>query len=167
MPVGGLNYHEFVELIPSVERTDVNAPKGGPFSYMPCLLLDNLIPVIVGTNFYGFNKRQARIAAQGGDFDIDGDLGEIQANFTRCGLPGSIGKFPVIDAGRQFLDLPLISKLPTGAWVYSYLDYRLDFRDVPESGRRDRHRAAFHRRHANPEQLPGCPLVQIFRRLAN
>jgi uncharacterized protein with NAD-binding domain and iron-sulfur cluster len=126
LPVGGLNYHEFVELIPSVERTDVNAPKGGPFSYMPYLLLDNLIPVIVGTNFYGFNKREARIAAQGGDFDIDGDLGEIQANFTRCGLPGSIGKFPAIDAGRRFLDLPLISKLPTGAWVYSYLDYRLD-----------------------------------------
>jgi uncharacterized protein with NAD-binding domain and iron-sulfur cluster len=126
LPVGGLSYHEFVELIPCVERTDVNAPKGGPFSYMPYLLLDNLIPVIVGTNFYGFNKRQTRIAAQGGDFDIDGDLGEIQANFTRTGLSGSIGKFPEIEEGRGFLDLPLISKLATGAWVYSYLDYRLD-----------------------------------------
>jgi uncharacterized protein with NAD-binding domain and iron-sulfur cluster len=126
VPFGGIDYHEFVELIPSVERRDQDAPKGGPFGYMPQLLLDHLLPVAVGRNFYGFHKRMARISSRGGDFDINGDFGEVQGYFKTTGLPGTINRFPEIDGQRQFLEQPLISQLPTGAWVYSYLDYHLD-----------------------------------------
>ena len=126
VPLGGLNYHEFLELIPYVERSDINAPSGGPFSYMPYLLLDQTLAVLVGANLYGFNKRLARISAHGGAFDIISDLGEVRASFSGDGLPGTIGKFPSIDRSRKFLELPFISQMPTGEWVYSFLDYRLD-----------------------------------------
>jgi uncharacterized protein with NAD-binding domain and iron-sulfur cluster len=126
LPFGGVNYHEFVQLIPSVERRDADAPRGGPFSYMPFLLLDNFLPIAVGVNLYGFNKRLASISSQGANFEVNGDLGEIRATFTPKGLPGLIGRFPEIEDGRRFLNYPLISQLQTGAWVYSYLDYQLD-----------------------------------------
>lgn len=126
MPIGGLNYHEFVQIIPSVERTDLYAPSGGPFSYMPHLLLNQGLAVVVGANMYGFNKRLARISSREGAFDIISDLGEIRASFQGDGLPGTINNFPEIDSGRGFIELPLISRMSTGEWVYSYLDYRLD-----------------------------------------
>lgn len=93
---------------------------------MPYLLLDQTIAVLVGANLYGFNKRLARISANGGAFDIISDLGEVRASFSGVDLPGTIGKFPSIDRSRKFLELPFISQMPTGEWVYSYLDYRLD-----------------------------------------
>ena len=126
LPFGGLNYHEFIELVPNVERCDLYAPAGGPFTYMPYLLLDQPLAVGVGINLYGFNKRMARISAEEGAFVIRGDLGEIETNFHGCGLPGTIDKLSAISSCRRFLGQPLISQKPTGEWVYSYLDYRLD-----------------------------------------
>ena len=126
LPFGGLNYHEFIEIIPYVERTDTDAPTGGPFSYMPYLLLDQTLPVLVGANVYGFKKRLARISSRDGAFDINGDLGEIRANFDQVGLPGTIDKFPELDHGRKLIERPFISQMSTGEWVYSFLDYRLD-----------------------------------------
>ena len=126
LPLGGLNYYEFLELIPNVERCDLYAPTGGPFTYMPYLLLDQPIAVAVGINLYGFNKRMARISAEEGAFVIRGDLSEIETDFHGRGLPGTIGKITTIASCRRFLGQPLISQKPTGEWVYSYLDYRLD-----------------------------------------
>ena len=59
---GGINYHEFIEIIPNVCRDDLDAPGGGPFSYMPYLVLDQFLPVLLGVNLYGYNKRLGRIA---------------------------------------------------------------------------------------------------------
>lgn len=126
MPFGGLDYGEFVELIPGVERCDIGAPKGGPFSYMPYLLLDQPLAVLIGTSIYGFNKRLARISSRDGAFVVRSDLGEIRASFRGVGLPGAINDFPEIDDRRRLLDLPFVSQMPTGEWIYSYLDYRLD-----------------------------------------
>jgi uncharacterized protein with NAD-binding domain and iron-sulfur cluster len=127
-PFGGLNYNEFMEVIPCVKRCDTDAPKGGPFSYMPYLLLDQPLAVLVGTNLYGFNKRLARISSRDGAFVIRSDLGEIRASFEELDLPGTFndGDFQTIDSNRKLLELPLISQMPTGEWIYSYLDYRLD-----------------------------------------
>ena len=126
LPLGGLNYYEFLELIPNVERCDLYAPTGGPFTYMPYLLLDQPLAVAVGINLYGFNKRMARISAEEGAFVIRGDLSEIETDFHGRGLPGTIDKITTIASCRRFLGQPLISQKPTGEWVYSYLDYRLD-----------------------------------------
>jgi hypothetical protein len=126
VPFGGLDYHEFIELIPNVERCDMYAPAGGPFTYMPYLMLDQPLAVAVGINLYGFNKRVARISSKEGAFVIRGDLGEIRAEFHGHGLPGTIDKVSSISGCRKFLAQPFISQKPSGEWVYSYLDYRLD-----------------------------------------
>ena len=126
LPLGGLNYLEFLELIPNVERCETYAPSGGPFSYMPYLLLDQPLAVTVGQNLYGFNKRLARIAADEGDFVVRSDLGEIRTALHGVGLPGSLDKVSSIKGCRKFLGQPFISQKPTGEWVYSYLNYRLD-----------------------------------------
>jgi len=125
VPFGGLSYHEFAQIIPYVDRSDVDAPSGGPFSYMPNLFLDQRLPVAVGVNAYGFNKRMARISAQQGNFTIGGDLGEIRARFRRAGLAGGIQDFPNIAANINVFKLPLISRRQSGEWVYSYLHYDL------------------------------------------
>jgi uncharacterized protein with NAD-binding domain and iron-sulfur cluster len=126
MPFGGINYHEFIALIPYVERDDVGAPTGGPFSYMTHLLLDELPPVLIGVNLYGYNKRLARISSSGGSFDIRSDLGEIRARFRERGLPGSAALFPNLDSVRQLLEHPLVSLTASGVWVYSHLDFCFD-----------------------------------------
>jgi len=126
MPFGGLNYHEFVELIPSVAFDDLGGPTGGPFSYMPYLLLDQIAPVIVGTNLYGFNKRLARIRARGASYEIRSEMGEIRARFKDEWLPGDISKFDNMPEVRDLMELPLIGQTPIGSWVFSYLDFGLD-----------------------------------------
>ena len=126
LPLGGINYHEFLECIPNVVRCDTYAPAGGPFTYMPYLLLDQPLAVAVGINLYGFNKRFARISSKDGAFVMRGDLGEIRANFYRHGLPGTFDKISSISRCLKFLGQPFISQKPTGEWVYSYMDYRLD-----------------------------------------
>jgi hypothetical protein len=125
LPIG-IHYHEFLECIPNVERSDIYAPAGGPFTYMPYLLLDQPLAVTMGINLYGFNKRVARISSKDGAFVIKGDLGEIRASFYGHDLPGTIAKVSSISSSLRFLRQPLISQKPTGEWVYSYLDYRLD-----------------------------------------
>jgi uncharacterized protein with NAD-binding domain and iron-sulfur cluster len=126
MPFGGLNYHEFVELIPYVTFNDLKLPSGGPFNYMPYLLLDQIAPVIVGTNLYGFNKRLARIGSKGGSYEIRHEFGEVRALFHDEWLPGDISKFSHLKKVRELMERPLIGRTQTGSWAFSYLDFRLD-----------------------------------------
>jgi uncharacterized protein with NAD-binding domain and iron-sulfur cluster len=133
VPFGGINYHEFIEIIPYVEHDDRDAPTGGPFSYMPYLLLDNLLPVMVGVNLYGFPKRLARISSREGSFDIHGDLGAIRAQFHDEGLPGVAGDFPEIQPICELVEHPLISQ-SADTWIYSYLDFCLETADFQRAG---------------------------------
>jgi uncharacterized protein with NAD-binding domain and iron-sulfur cluster len=126
MPAGGINYLEFAELIPYVDRDDTYAPAGGPFTYMPYLLLDQPLAVALGVNGYGFNKRLARLSAHDGAFVVTSDLSVIRAKFHTVGLPGTFDKLSSIDSCRRFLGQPFISRKSTGEWVYSYLDYQLE-----------------------------------------
>ncbi len=126
LPAGGINYHEFLELIPYVDRCDTDAPAGGPFTYMPYLLLNQPLAVVVGVNLYGFNKRTARVSSEEGAFVVSGDLNEIRTDFHGWGLPGTASNVSAILSCRRFLEQPFISQKPAGEWVYSYLDYRLD-----------------------------------------
>ena len=68
LPFGGINYHEFVQLIPSVERRDADAPRGGPFSYMPFLLLDNFLPISVGVQLVRFQQAARQHLVAGSQF---------------------------------------------------------------------------------------------------
>jgi uncharacterized protein with NAD-binding domain and iron-sulfur cluster len=124
VPLGGLRYQEIIELIPFVKRSDADGPSGGPFNYMPHLFLDELAPVLIGVNLYGYNKRLARIASAGGSFQLNCDLGEISTDLSGKGLPGgaSTPRFPHLKLVRQMLDHPFISLTTNGVFVYSHLD---------------------------------------------
>ena len=126
LPFGGLNYHEFLELIPYVDRSETYAPAGGPFTYMPYLLLDQPLAVALGVGLYGFNKRLARISAKDGAYVVSGDLSDIRTDFHAYDLPGTLDEVASVSCCSQFLELPFISQKSTGEWVYSYLDYRLE-----------------------------------------
>ncbi|MBR0906609.1 NAD(P)-binding protein [Bradyrhizobium liaoningense] len=125
VPLGGLRYQEIIELIPFVKRIDADGPSGGPFNYMPHLFLDELAPVLIGVNFYGYNKRLARIASKGGSFQLNCDLGEISTDLSEKGLPGgaSTPRFRHLKLVRQMLDHPFISLKTNGVFVYSHLDF--------------------------------------------
>jgi hypothetical protein len=127
IPFGGLRYQEVIQLIPFVQQ-DGDAPAGGPFSYMPYLFLDEIAPVWIGVNLYGFNKRLARIASDRGSFEVQCDLGELSTDLSECGLPGraSNPRFSHLQSIRQLLDRPFISQTTNGAFVYSYLDLCFD-----------------------------------------
>jgi hypothetical protein len=128
VPFGGMRYHEIIELIPFVQQDSTDAPSGGPFSYMPYLFLDEITPVLIGVNLYGFNKRLARVTSNGGSFELQCDLGEISANLSKEGLPGKAAspQFSHLRAMRQLLENPFISLTTNGAFVYSHLDIRFD-----------------------------------------
>ena len=55
---------------------------------MPYLFLDEIAPVWIGVNLYGFNKRLARITSDRGSFEVQCDLGEMSTDFSKNGLPG-------------------------------------------------------------------------------
>jgi acetoacetate decarboxylase len=126
MPFGGINYHEFVELIPYVEFKEDSGPAGGPFGYMPSLLLDQFAPVLIGVSLYGFNKRLAEISSHAGAFEIRSERDEMRVSIEYEGLPGSINDFPNLKDVRDFVEQPLISRARNRAWVFSYLDLCFD-----------------------------------------
>jgi uncharacterized protein with NAD-binding domain and iron-sulfur cluster len=128
VPFGGMRYHEMIELIPFVQRDCVDAPSGGPFSYMPYLFLDEIAPVLIGVNLYGFNKRLARITSNGGSFELQCDLGEVSTNLSKEGLPGKAAspQLSRLKTMRQLLENPFISLTTNGVFVYSQLDFCFD-----------------------------------------
>jgi uncharacterized protein with NAD-binding domain and iron-sulfur cluster len=128
VPFGGMRYHEIIELIPFVKQTDLDAPTGGPFSYMPHLFLDEIAPVWIGVNLYGFNKRLARITSDRGSFQLQSDLGDMSTDLSESGLPGraATSRYSRLKNIRQLLDRPLIARTANGVYVYSYLDFRFD-----------------------------------------
>ena len=129
VPFGGMRYHEIIELIPFVKRHDtLDVPAGGPFSYMPYLFLDEIAPVLIGVNLYGFNKRLARITSDGGSYQLQTDLGEISTDLSENGLPGraSTQRYSRLSKIRQLLDRPFIAQMSNGLFVYSHLDFCFD-----------------------------------------
>jgi hypothetical protein len=126
VPFGGMRYHEIIVLIPFVKQDDLDAPAGGPFSYMPHLFLDGVAPVWIGVNLYGFNKRIARITSDRGSFQLKSDLGDMGTNFLEKGLPGRSTRFSRLNKICQLLDRPLIARTANEVFVYSYLDFRFD-----------------------------------------
>jgi hypothetical protein len=128
VPFGGIRYHEIIELIPFVRRSGIDVPSGGPFNYMPYLFLDEIAPVLIGVNLYGFNKRLARITSNGGSFELQADLGEVSTDLEEKGLPGRAtnARFSRLKAMRQLLDHPFIAITTNGVFVYSHLDFCFD-----------------------------------------
>ena len=124
-PIGGLRYDEFLIAVPSVYHVD-RQPFQGPFCYMPVILLDSLLPLILGAGFYGLKKRNARIMARTDSFNIRFDEGQISASLRDEGPPGMIQDFPGLTTIRKMMEQAIVGETSSGFWVYSYLEYNLD-----------------------------------------
>lgn len=125
LPFGGAHYLEVAQLIPDVVPADLDKLQDVSFSFMPNLLLDSLIPVVVGQKLYGFNKQLASIRADGDSFSARSPLGTINAWFERCGVPGSISQYDNIGAIRSKLEQPLVGVEADGSFIYSILNFNL------------------------------------------
>ena len=85
--------------------------------------------MLIGVNLYGFNKRLARIASNGGSFELQSDLGEVSTDLSEKGLPGraTSPRFSRrLKAMRQLLDHPFVALTTNGVFVYSHLDFCFD-----------------------------------------
>jgi uncharacterized protein with NAD-binding domain and iron-sulfur cluster len=123
LPFGGLRYLEVFELVPGVVVESSN--RRIPFNYMPHLLVDALLPVLIGQTAYGFNKQLARIQHSEGSFDVRGSFGQTQAQFGPIGLPGPIGSLPDVADLASLLQLPLIGLASDGTFVMSHVHFEL------------------------------------------
>jgi hypothetical protein len=92
------------------------------------LFLDEIAPVWIGVNLYGFNKRLARITSDRGSFQLQSDLGDMSTDLSENGLPGraAASRYSRLKNIRQLLDRPLIARTANGVYVYSYLDFLFD-----------------------------------------
>lgn len=125
LPGTGFGYNEFLVLIPSVLHPS-SKTYNGPFCYMPFMLLDALLPVVVGVGAYGFKKQLARIRVKADSFDIRGEFGRVSAGFENRSLPGTIDDFAGLSTYRKVFEQPVISETSTGHWIYSSLDHHFD-----------------------------------------
>lgn len=124
VPFGGIHYYEFIEVIPRVRRRGQHTTSGGPFCYMPYLVLDDMLPVMLGVSLYGYNKRLGRISSSGGSFDIHSDLGQVSSWLQPSDLPGDRDDIGV-GAICKLVEHPFVSQR-SGDWIFSYLDFCLD-----------------------------------------
>jgi uncharacterized protein with NAD-binding domain and iron-sulfur cluster len=126
VPFGGLRYAEVFNIILGVVLQHSSFREPLVFSFMPHLLLDHPVPVLVGRNLYGFNKELARINHGNGAFDVRSTLGASSAQFLAVTPPNAIGQFPEIVALREKLQLPLIGQAKDGSYVISSVHWDLD-----------------------------------------
>jgi uncharacterized protein with NAD-binding domain and iron-sulfur cluster len=126
VPFGGTSYSEVFQIIPDLALENVPYLQGVRVSFMPHLLLDQLAPVVVGKNLYGFNKQLAQIRTNGDSFDVRGPTGRLGGHFSREGAPGDILKFSDIGAMRAKIEQPLVGIATDGSYICSIIDMHLD-----------------------------------------
>src|SRR5690606_24652178 len=120
---GDMDYDEMMLAVPYVQLSAFDAPRRGPFLYMPRLYLNAELPRILGVRLYGYQKREATIDRAfpegSGPSDATGHYRVtdsstqaplVEASITRMGsrvAPGSFARFAQV---RQLLEMPTISQ---------------------------------------------------------
>jgi uncharacterized protein with NAD-binding domain and iron-sulfur cluster len=116
---GGMDYDEIMLGVPFVQLCAWDAPRRGPFIYMPRLYLDADLPRWLGNYLYGYEKLPALIDR---DFPEPGRPGHyrvlspgsgaplLTAALTSDGPRGAPGSFAAFAQLRQLLEMPTISQ---------------------------------------------------------
>ena len=121
----GIDYFEFILAVPFVEPAGSRGA-GGPFGYMPCLLLDRWLPTVAGRILLAYEKRRAVIAGTNDSYRIvSAETGE-QLLAARHRPPARPGTYRLPVSLRRALELPVISRRAGGGWRYTVVDLRLD-----------------------------------------
>lgn len=114
---GDMDYDEMLLAVPYVQLSSFDAPRRGPFLYMPRLYLNADLPRLLGVYLYGYEKRDAiierRLPAGGeGSYRVSDPAGEplLEATITPDGVRGRPDSFARFVQLRQLLELPTISQ---------------------------------------------------------
>lgn len=112
---GNMDYSESMVAVPYVQLTSYDAPRRGPFLYMPRLYLNEELPRLLGVYLYGYEKEEASITrdlAQG-RYRVNGESNaapRLEATFTSAGARKAPGAFANFAQVRQLLEMPTISQ---------------------------------------------------------
>lgn len=117
---GDMDYHEVMLAVPYVEISSYDAPRRGPFLYMPRLYLDEELPRLLGVYLYGYEKEAAAIecrfpqGSEPGRYRVSAPSNGatlLDATITPAGIPaGAPGSFANFAQLRQLLEMPTISQ---------------------------------------------------------
>lgn len=118
---GDMDYSEMMLAVPYVQLTAYDAPRRGPFLYMPRLYLDAELPRLLGVLLYGYEKEEATIERQFPQGSAPGryrvsvpDSGALRlgATLTPTGTaPAAPAQVPGFAAVRQLLEMPTLSQM--------------------------------------------------------
>lgn len=117
---GDMDYREMMLAVPYVQLSSFDAPRRGPFLYMPRLYLDAELPRLLGVYLYGYEKEAAEIIDQPPQpgrpgryrVGVEGtDALRLAATIEAFHEPAEApSAFPVFTAWRQLLEMPTISQ---------------------------------------------------------
>ena len=128
LPFGGMNYHEFILVIPYVQWRDASRfDYRGPFAFMPRLYLDQLFATLVGYA-YGYPKLLARIQS-GSTYSVHDlvlDRPLLRGDFAAYGTPVPVDSFPNFAPMRPIFEMPFVGKLDTSPYICSKMTFHLD-----------------------------------------
>lgn len=131
IPFGGMTYLEYICAIPFVQWRRSSNKYQGPFSYMPRMYLNELIPTLLGY-MYAYPKQMARME---GNPPTDSHYGVrtllqdealIEGSFNRSGPQLPPADFPNFANVRAVFEQPFVGKYEIGPYVCSKLTFKLD-----------------------------------------
>jgi hypothetical protein len=123
---GGIDYFEFILVVPFVEHDPSGAERAGPFAYLPRLFLDRRLPTIGGRLLLAYAKRRALISTTDETYRIASvSTGELLLSARFREMAQTVGGLPPT-ALREVLGLPVISRRTRGGWRYSVADFALE-----------------------------------------
>ncbi|WP_338082193.1 hypothetical protein [Enhygromyxa salina] len=118
-PLPSMTYNEHVVGIPHVYTTStmINPVPAGPFFYMPRLLLNNVLAMLGGRMFWGFQKELVSIDTADGKFLVSqlgsgAPLVSLEYEPTGGELPAT--EFPEFGPMYELLQQPMLTMLPLG-----------------------------------------------------
>ncbi len=132
----GLNYFEFIVMLPYVQFKDQKYNDKGPYCFLPILYLNSILAVLGGRIFWEFNKQMAEFSVQPSEFTVMEEAGDnpmlsgvtLFAGFLQP--EKSVSNFQAI---TPILQLPVIEHGPYG-YVSSIYKIAFENIDISPSG---------------------------------
>jgi hypothetical protein len=117
-----MTYHEQIVGVPFVDvcGTFPNLVPGGPFFFMPQLLLTNELAMLGGRMWWGFAKNLARIIVTHNRYEVYSlqDRPIVAIDFEPTTDYAPVCHYPYFEVIRPALDQPLVSQVPLGVGPY-------------------------------------------------
>jgi hypothetical protein len=121
-PMPDLTYYEQIVGVPFVDVVGdfPNPVPGGPFFFMPQLLLTDYLATLGGRLYWGFAKDLAQITETERSYEVRGLDGRplIKLELEHTGDAKPVRDYPHFERMQKVLDQPLVSQVPLGVGPY-------------------------------------------------